>query len=368
MKFSVSKGELADALSVVGRALSSRSTLPILSGILVSADASGEVTLQATDLEVSVKETLSLAGVEKEGAAVLPGKLLADIVRSLPEAAVTIDVDKEMAAITCLHSSFALRILPHEDFPKFPQVESDTMVSIPAGIVKETIKHVSKAVSRDETRPVLTGILLTIDGPQLKMVATDSYRLAVKETEIEGGSSEGLEVVIPAKVLDEVARVSAGTEDISLGVAENQIVFSFGRTVFVTRRIDGSFPNYRQLIPKESETKVTMAREELTAAVKRVSILAQHNTPLRMSVRTEDQTLSLSATSHEVGDASEDLMVAVEGSDVEIAFNHIFLLDGLAAAEGDDIAIDVVSPLKPGVLTSPTDDGFLYLLMPVRLS
>jgi len=368
MKFSVSKGELADALGVVGRALSSRSTLPILSGILISAGASGEVTLQATDLEISVKETLSLAGVERAGAAVLPGRLLTDVVRALPEAAVTIDVDKEMAAITCLHSSFALRVLPHEDFPKFPQVESETMVSLPADVVKETIKYVSKAVSRDETRPVLTGVLLTIEGPLLKMVTTDSYRLAVKEGEIQGGGSDGLEVVIPAKVLEEVARVSVKDEDISLGVAENQIVFSFGRTVFVTRRIDGSFPNYRQLIPKESETKVTVAREELTAAVKRVSLLAQHNTPLRLSVRAADQTLSLSATSHEVGDASEDLMVAVEGSDVEIAFNHVFLLDGLSAADGDRVVLDIVSPLKPGVLTGPADEGFLYLLMPVRLS
>ncbi len=368
MKFSVSRGELVDALGVVGRGLSSRSTLPILSGILMSADSSGEVTLQATDLEVSIKETLSLAGVERPGAAVLPGKLLGDIVRSLPEAAVTIDVDGEMAAITCLQSSFALRVLPHEDFPKFPHVESETMVSLPAGTAKETIKHVSKAVSRDETRPVLTGILVTVEGPQIKMVATDSYRLAVKESEIEGGCAEKLEVVIPAKVLEEVARVSGGNEDISLGVAENQIVFSFGRTVFVTRRIDGAFPNYRQLIPKESETKVSVAREELIAAVKRVSLLAQHNTPLRITVRAEDQTVSLSATSHEVGDASEDLMATVEGKDVEIAFNHVFLLDGLAAAGGETVDIDIVSPLKPGVITSPRDDGFLYLLMPVRLN
>ena len=368
MKFSVSRGELVDALSVVGRGLSSRSTLPILSGILISSDSSGEVTLQATDLEVSIKETLSLAGVEKEGAAVLPGRLFGDIVKSLPEAAVTIEVDGEMASIACLHASFALRVLPHEDFPKFPHVESDKMVSLPAEKVKETIRHVSKAVSRDETRPVLTGILLTIEGPQLKMVATDSYRLAVKEGELEGAGQEAIEIVIPAKVLEEVARVSAGNEDISLGVAENQIVFSFGRTVFVTRRIDGVFPNSRQLIPKDSETKASVSREELIAAVKRVSLLAQHNTPLRITVRVEDQTVSLSATSHDVGDASEDVMANIEGSDVEIAFNHVFLLDGLAAAEGDFVDIAIVSPLKPGVITSPQDEGFLYLLMPVRLN
>ncbi len=367
MKFSVARGELADALNVVSRGLSSRSTLPILSGILVTANPSGEVTFQTTDLEVSIKETLSLAAIDKPGASVIPGKILTDIVRSLPEAAVTIDVDKEMAAVTCLQSSFALRTLDADDFPRFPDITSDKMVSLPAVKVKEVVRHVSKAVSRDETRPVLTGILLTVDGPVIKMVATDSYRLAVKEGELEGEGAGNIEVVIPAKVMEEVARTTDDSDVISLGLTDNQAIFSFGRTVFVTRRIEGTFPNYRQLIPKDTETTVTLARADFVAAAKRVSLLAQHNTPLRLTVKAEDQTLGLSATTHDVGDASEDLMVQVAGSDIEIAFNHAFLLDGLAAAEGDTVTVSIVSPLKPGVLTSPQDEGFLYLLMPMRL-
>lgn len=367
MKFSVARGELVDALSVVSRGLSSRSTLPILSGILVTAEPSGEVVFQTTDLEVSVKETLALAGIDKPGSVVIPGKILTDIVRSLPEAAVTIEADGDVVAVTCLHASFALRVLSPDDFPRFPEVTSDKMVSLPASRVKEVVRHVSKAVSRDETRPVLTGILLTVDGPVIKMVATDSYRLAVKEGEIEGGSPESMEVVIPAKVLEEVARTTDDSDTISLGITDNQAIFTFGRTVFITRRIEGTFPNYRQLIPKDTETTVTVAREDLFSAVKRVSLLAQHNTPLRLTVKAEDQTLSLSATTHDIGDASEDLMVQVTGSDVEIAFNHSFLTDGLAAAEGDTVELNIVSPLKPGVITCPQDEGFLYLLMPVRL-
>ncbi len=367
MKLTVARGELFEALSVVSRGLSSRSTLPILSGILVSASPEGTVTLQATDLEVSVRRSLPLVSVERKGTIVIPGKLFTDIVRSLPEAAVTLSVEGETLSISCLQSSFAVRTLPAEDFPRFPEVEPDKTISLPASRISEIVKHVSKAVSRDETRPVLTGILLSVEGSTVKMVSTDSYRLAVKESLIEDGSLEDVQVVVPGKVMDEVSRLAPDSEEVTLGVSDNQAVFMFGTTEFVARRIEGTFPNYRQLIPKESETTVRVSREEVLAAVKRVSLLAQHNTPLRLTVNSEDQTLSLSATTHDVGDASEDLMVKVEGPDVEIAFNHSFLLDGLLVAEGDEVVISIVSPLKPGVITSPQDDGFLYLLMPVRL-
>ncbi len=153
----------------------------------------------------------------------------------------------------------------------------------------------------------------------------------------------------------------------TVGVAENQVVFEFAKTSFITRKIEGSFPNYRQLIPADTETSVKLPKDDLSQAVKRVALLAQHNSPVRLSVSNEDQTLSLSATTQDVGDASEDLMATVEGPDVEIAFNHAFLADGIAVAGGDAVAFDIVSALKPGVLTAPEDEGFLYLLMPVRL-
>jgi DNA polymerase-3 subunit beta len=198
------------------------------------------------------------------------------------------------------------------------------------------------------------------------MVATDSYRLAVKEVVLEADTGVEVEVVVPGKALEEIGRLAA-TEQITMGVAENQAVFTFGPTTFVSRRIEGTFPNWKQLIPKDSETSFTADLDELAQAVKRVSLLAQHNTPLRISVAAEDQTVSLSATTQDVGDASEDLMVAVEGGDVEIAFNHGFLADGLAAARGEKATMQIVSPLKPGVIRVPQDEGFLYLLMPVRL-
>ena len=367
MKLTVARGELMDALSVVSRGLSSRSTLPILSGILISASPSGEVTLQSTDLEVSIRSSLPLVSVERPGTLVVAGKLLTDIVRSLPEAAVTISSEDETLSVSCLHSTFTVKTMPADDFPRFPEVEPEKTITLPASRVAEIVKHVAKAVSRDETRPVLTGILLAVEGKGVKMVSTDSYRLAVKESVVEEGSLQDVQVVVPGKVMEEVSRLAPGSEDITVGITENQAVFSFGTTEFVARRIEGAFPNYRQLIPKESETTVTIPREDVLGAVKRVSLLAQHNSPLRLSVSQEDQTLSLSAVTHDVGDASEDLMAKVEGPDVEIAFNHAFLLDGLLAAEGESVEVSIVSPLKPGVITSSEDEGFLYLLMPVRL-
>jgi DNA polymerase-3 subunit beta len=365
MKVSIARSELLDALSVVGKGMSARSTLPILSGVLLTA-TDGEIQLQSTDLEISIRTTAP-ALLAQEGQIVLPGKLLTDIVRNLPEAAVTIETDGETAHVKCQQSSFTVKTLNPADFPKFPEVSPDKSVSLPASTLAATVRQVSRAVSRDETRAILTGILLAIEGPSMRMVATDSYRLAVKEVVLEAAAGEEIEVVIPGKALEEVTRLAGEGDEIVLGVSENQIVFQFGSSVFVTRRIEGSFPNYRQLIPKESETTAVVAAEELTAAVKRVSLMALHNTPLKISVNVADQTLSLSATSQDVGDASEDLMVKAEGQDVEIAFNHGFLMDGLSSAPTENVRIEIQNPLKPGLLKTEGDEGFLYLLMPVRL-
>lgn len=365
MKLSIARSELLEALNIVSKGMSSRSTLPILSGVLLNA-VEGFLSLQSTDLEVSVKHACP-ALIEDEGQTVVPGKLLGDIVRSLPEAAVTLETDGDVVVVRCLQSSFTVRTLNPNDFPKFPEIAVEKSVSLPASVMSSMVKRVSKAVSRDETRAVLTGVLLVIEGAQLRMVATDSYRLAVAEALIDQPAAEDIEVVIPGRALEEAIRLASSTDKVVLGMSSNQIVFEFGETIFVTRRIEGSFPNYKQLIPKEAATSVIVATDELAAAVKRVSLLALHNTPLRVSVQSEDQTLSLSATTQDVGDASEDLMSKVDGQDVEIAFNHTFLTDGLASINTETVKLEILSPLKPGLLRSVGEEEFLYLLMPVRL-
>jgi DNA polymerase-3 subunit beta len=260
-----------------------------------------------------------------------------------------------------------VKILNPADFPKFPEVSIDKKVVLLSGTLTSMVRQVSRAVSRDETRATLTGILFVIEGPTVRMVATDSYRLAVRELVLEKVAGEDIEVVIPGKALEEVSKLLGDAEEVSLGVSENQIVFEFGNTVFVTRRIEGTFPNYKQLIPKETVTNAVISAEEITAAVKRVSLMALHNTPLKINISIADQTLSLSATTQDVGDASEDLLVKAEGNDVEIAFNHAFLMDGLSSAPTETLRLEVQSALKPGVLRTVGDEGFLYLLMPVRV-
>lgn len=365
MKVSIARGELLESLNVVSKGMSARSTLPILSGVLLSA-SSGAVTFQSTDLEISVNHS-SPALVEEEGQTVIPGKLLSDIVRSLPEAAVVLETETDHVTIRCQQVSFSLKTLNPADFPKFPEITVGTSVTLPASELASMVKRVSKAVSRDETRAILTGILLVIEGPIVKMVATDSYRLAVSERIFDEDLSVDLEVVIPGRALEEVTRLASSVDKVTLGTSENQVVFNFGETTFITRRIEGTFPNYKQLILKDTETTVTVSTEELLAAAKRVSLMALHNTPLRLTVAAEDQTLSLSATTQDIGDASEDLMVKAEGKDVEIAFNHTFMMDGLVSVPTENVRVQLLSSLKPGLLRSDGDDSFLYLLMPVRL-
>ncbi len=365
MRISIARSELLDALTVVSKGMSSRSTLPILSGILLVAEGD-TVSLQATDLEVSVRHSTA-AMVDQGGQTVIPGKLLGDIVRTLPEAAVALEKDGDVVVVKCQHSSFTLKTLNPADFPKFPEVSVDKQVSLPAQLLGSMVKKVSKAVSRDETRAILTGVRLMIEGPSVRMVATDSYRLATSEVVLAEQPSEEMDVVIPGRALEEVTRIASSTDTVTLGTSDNQIVFGFGETTFVTRRIEGSFPNWKQLIPKECETSVVLDTEEFLSAVKRVSLMALHNSPLRLSVSVEDQTLSLSATTQDVGDASEDIMVKAEGKDVEIAFNHTFLVDGLVSTTADTVTVEIQNSLKPGIMKSGGEEEFLYLLMPVRL-
>jgi DNA polymerase III subunit beta len=281
---------------------------------------------------------------------------------------VTLELDGDTVHVRCQNSSFTLKTLNAADFPKFPEVSVGKTISLPAEAMASVVRKVSRSVSRDETRATLTGVLMVVEGQCLRMVATDSYRLALSEVIIEPDLSEDLEVVVPGKALDEVTRLASEGETIEIGLSENQIVFEFGDTTFVTRKIEGTFPNYRQIVPKETGTSVEIDGDEFSAAVRRVSLMALHNSPIKISVNVADQTMSLSAATQDVGDASEDLMVKTEGDDVSIAFNHSFLMDGLASAQGEVLKLEIQSAEKPGLIRSASDEGFLYVLMPVRTS
>src|SRR6267143_3075044 len=364
LKITVTRDELAAKLATVARGVSTRTTVLVLGGIQLRAEG-GQLHLAATDMEVSLRATVD-AQVADEGTVVVPGKLLLDIARSLPDSDVTIEHKPEEAAvaITAGTANYRLHTYSSEDFPRLPDVNTDALYSIERDALVETVARVGRSASRDESRPVLTGILVRFEPGRIVMAATDSYRLAVKETPVEAALPD-LEAIIPARALQELARIATGADEVQLGLQENHVVFGADGTWLTTRRIDGQFPNYRQLLPEQFEYELSLPREELLEVVRRVSLMAQRNSPLRL--RFADGDLTVSAVTQDVGEARESLPAPYTGEPMEIGFNAEFLRDGLDSVDSDTIKFKLISPLRPAVLEGETDD-YVYLIMPIRLA
>jgi DNA polymerase III subunit beta len=367
MRVVCGKDELAEKLQLVGRGVSTRTTVQILAGIMLRA-ADGRLHLSATDMEISVRDSLD-AQVEEEGAVVVPGRLLVDIVRLLPSGEVTLEhrADEGVARLTCGSASYSLNTYGPEDFPRLPEIEPDSAFAVEREAFLDTIGRVGRSASRDESRPVLTGILVRFEGDKLVMAATDSYRLSVKETALSSGPGRELEAIVPARALTELARVgqTAESETIEVGVQANQVVFGVDGVWLTARRIDGQFPNYKQLLPEQFEAEVHLPREELLDVVRRTGLLAQRKSPLRL--RFEEGELTVSAQTQDVGEARESLPISYGGEALEIGFNAEFLRDGLESITDDTARLKLISPLRPGLLHGESDD-FLYLIMPIRLA
>jgi DNA polymerase-3 subunit beta len=367
MKFSIPREQFVTSLGVAVRGVSTRSAIQTLSGVLVKA-AGGKVELQATDMELGIRVSLD-AQTEQDGAAVLPGRLLLDVIRSLPKDDLSIEyrASQQDVEVVSGTAQFHLRTLPLEDFPKLPEPGGNVM-SVPTKQFVETIGRVARSASRDETRPHLTGVLVSASGQELRMVATDSYRLSVKETSLEQALEGELEANVPARTLQELARIAGaeGEGEIQVAALENQVVFSVGDTVLSSRLVEGRFPNYRQLLPETFEHELRLSTAEVLDVVRRISLLAQKNAPLRMGF--SEGTLEVSAQTPDVGEASEALPVPFSGESLEIGFNPEFLRDGLESAESDELVLKLISPLRPGLIQSGDDGGFTYLVMPIRLN
>jgi DNA polymerase III subunit beta len=367
MRVVCQKDDLTEKLQVAGRGVSTRTTVQILAGILLRATG-GRLHLSATDMEISVRDSLD-AQVEEEGAVVVPGRLLVDIVRLLPAGEVTLEhrADEGVARLACGAASYSLNTYGPEDFPRLPEIEPDSAFAVERTAFLDTIGRVGRSASRDESRPVLTGILVRFEGDKLVMAATDSYRLSVKETTLANGPGQELEAIVPARALQELARMgqAAESETIQVGVQENQVVFGVDGIWLTARRIDGQFPNYRQLLPEQFEAEVHLPREELLDVVRRTGLLAQRKSPLRL--RFEEGELTVSAQTQDVGEARESLPISYGGEAMEIGFNAEFLRDGLESVTDETARLKLISPLRPGLLHGESDD-FLYLIMPIRLA
>jgi DNA polymerase III subunit beta len=367
LKLSTNRDELVSKLSVVSRAVSTRAATQALSGILLTA-TDDAVELSATDGEMGLRTSLE-AQVGSPGAILLPGRLLAELARSLGDSGVEIESreSERDVEIRSGGSSFHLRVLPAEDFPNLPQDGADPL-KIPAQALADTVELVARAASRDDMRPVLTGVLVSASGQEMTMVATDSYRLAVKRTDLERPIGGELEANIPARALRELGRIVAGgeLEEIAVRLLPNQAVFEAGAIVLNTRLIDGQFPNFRQLLPESYEHDVRLPRPEFLEVTRRVSQLAQRNAPLRLSFSPGE--LRVSASTPDVGDAEEAMPAAFEGEPLEIGFNPEFLRDGIESVEGDEVLLRLISPLRPGLLQPVDNEDFRYLVMPIRLN
>jgi DNA polymerase-3 subunit beta len=367
VKISLQRDHLLSQLQTVTRVASTRSAIQALSGVqMVVSSTNSE--LRATDMDVSLRVPLEAERI-REGVVVLPARLLLDVVRALPAPQVSLEVRpaEQDVELVSGNATFHIRTLRAEDFPPFPEPDTDRQVSLPVEAFVTTALKVAGSASRDETRPVLTGILVSASERELRMVATDSYRLSVKETQLEAPLASPFEVNVPARALQELSRIAAqaGEQHLSVSVLQNQVVFSINGVILSSRLIEGQFPNYRQLLPESFEHELRLAGAELTEVVRRISLLAQKNAPLRLAFAPGE--LTVSAQTPDVGEASESLPVSFQGEPLEIGFNPDFLRDGLEAVEGD-VMLKLISPLRPGLIQSADGSGFQYLIMPIRLN
>lgn len=363
MKLRCERDTLVEALTTAGRAVSGRGgQLPVLSGLHLVL-AGDQLVVTGSDLELTIARTLVVNG-ETDGAVVVPSKLLIDVVRSLEPGAIELDAGELDLSIRGGRSAFTIRTIPTDEFPKLASAEGPE-VRIEAASFVGALRQVVPAASGDDSRPILTGVLLTATETGLRLVATDSYRLAVADLPGASVLESGQSVLVPSRALGEVRRMVGEAGEVQLRLGENEAAFAIEGLVVTTRLIDGDFPKYEGLIPSEKANELSMTRESVLDAVRRVRLLAQESTPVRLVMNADG--LEIVAITQDVGEAHETVDATYEGDELTVAFNPAFLLDGLDVAPGEEVTLHTIDSLKPAVLRTPGNDNFLYLLMPVRV-
>lgn len=364
MKFVVSKEKLLEGLQTVQNVVSTRTTLPILSNVLLQA-AEGELRLTTTDLDVGVRGTVE-AQVDRAGATTLPARRLFTIVRELPAAEIQFEVDgKNVASIRSGPSFFRILGLPEEEFPPLPRFEDAKVFNIRQKDLRDGLKKTAYAISTDETRYVLNGILCSFKDNKLTLVATDGRRLALVDLELEFPRSHEADLIVPTKAVTELQRLLQEDGEMKVSVGDNQIAFEVDGTLLVSKLIEGNYPNYRQVIPGETRERITLEREVFLNSVHRVSLLASDKSSSVKLVFSKNN-IEIVANTPDVGDAKESLPVNYKGKDFSIAFNPEFLMAPLRNLPNDEIFLDLIDEMSPGVIKIPTP--FLYVLMPMRIS
>ena len=363
MDATVEREALLRHLQTAGRGVSTRSSIQVLAGIRIAA-SEGELHLAATDMELSVRTRLA-AQVDTDGVVVVPGKKLSEIVRHLGGEQVQLRLAEGMLVVESDGARYELNTFDADDFPQLPPT-GGALFSLDRDALLSTVQSVSRAASNDESRPVLTGVKVQVSAEKLTMVATDSYRLSVCDTPISTDLPEPVEAIVPARALDEVARIADASPaaSIAVGVEAGQILFGIDETWVTARRIEGQFPNHLQLIPQSFEHEALIDRAEFFEVVGRTRLMAERNSPLRLHFSSGQ--LTVSASTQDIGAAEESLPIKYEGEELTIGFNADYLRDGIGSIADDTLTLRLISPLRPGLL-SGEDGSLLYLIMPVRL-
>lgn len=373
MKFRCERDSLAEALATAGRSVATRgSSTSAALGLRIDVN-DNRLTVLGTDLDLTIRVELEAIGLD-DGSFVAPARLATDIVRSLEPGAVTFDGGEDEVEISAARSRFVVRTYPIEDFPVLSDPVPD-QVTLPAAVLAEALRQVVRAASEDDARPLLTGVLVAAEGDGVRLVATDSYRLAMRDVAGTGPLPSGAEqILVPARALGELQRLLGTstakdeiTKEIGFSMSDLDATFSAPGVRLTTRLLDGRFPDYRQLIPPKYPNQLRVGKESLLDALRRVRLLVRDNTtPVRLSLRPS--TVELSVVSQEIGHASEDVDADYEGEDLVVAFNPSYLIDGVEAVVGDEVVLETVDATKPATVRAPEHDDYRYLLMPVRVS
>jgi DNA polymerase III subunit beta len=364
VKFRCEREALADALATAGRATSGRNTtLPVLNGVRLELHGD-QLTVTGTDLDLTIRATVAVGG-EVDGVVVVPSRLSSDIVRSLGAGKVEVHAEADEVIISSGRSQFTVRPMATDDYPKLPTPPS-TAVTLPGAAFGDALRQVVRAASTDEARPILTGVMLAAENDGLRMVATDSYRLAVRDLGGQQVLGNDQKVLVPGRALNELQRLLSGDADIVMRLGEGSATFEVGGVQLTTQLIQGEFPNYRQLIPSDHSNSLTVEREPLLEAIRRVKVLVSRDaTPVRLHLGGD--TLRLTAINQDLGNATEELDAQYDGSEFVVAFNPDYLAAGVEACMGESVTLTTRDGLKPAVLRGSGVDDYLYLLMPVRI-
>lgn len=373
MKFRAERDSLAEVLATAGRATGGRSgNAVVLSGLLLRATGN-RLEVTGTDRDLTIQVDHEVIGID-DGACVVPGRLTADVVRALEAGAVTVEAENDNVEISSARARFALRGFPTVEFPTLPRPD-DPKITLPRALLGEALRQVVRAASNDDARPLLTGVLLATEPTGVRLVATDSYRLALRDLRGTTSLGDSGDVLVPARALAELQRLTPGAPsdaegveaEVGVSTGNSEITFTCGDVRITTRLLEGTYPDYRQLIPDHYPNRLHVGRESLLAALRRVRLLVRDNTtPVRLSMRANG--VDLSVVSQEVGDASETVDGDFTGEDLVIAFNPTYLIDGVEAVLDDEVFLESDTPSRPATVRAAGRDDFRYLLMPVRVS